>query len=82
MIEITSLSNSLVSMSNAIEESQRTLESKVEMRTLDLNIAKKEIESTHKHTRESIEYASLIQGALLPDENLMQQYFPDFPYMH
>ncbi len=78
MIEINGLSQSLVSMSNAIEESQRTLESKVEMRTADLNIAKKEIEATHKHTRESIEYASLIQGALLPDENLMANYFIDY----
>ncbi len=43
-----------------------------------LSIAKKEIEATHKHTRESIEYASLIQGALLPDENLMANYFPDY----
>ncbi|RLA84349.1 MAG: hypothetical protein DRG78_01665 [Epsilonproteobacteria bacterium] len=37
-----------------------------------------EVRAIHKHTRESIEYASLIQGALLPDENLMANYFPDY----
>ena len=78
MIEITSLSNSLVSMSCAIEESHKTLESKVEARTLALNVAKKEVEAIHKHTRESIEYASLIQGALLPEQNLLANYFQDF----
>ncbi len=38
----------------------------------------KEIEAMHKHTRESIEYAALIQGAVLPDEDLMRNYFPDY----
>ena|GEM_PF-692461 len=194
MIEISSLSNSLVSMSNAIEESHRTLESKVEIRTSQLALEKENVEqilanillpvlitskekrtivyanrfaqdlyettqediidsqldkiytltngpqeiikqitqtgrvdaleehittntgkefigllsvtpityndeecyigmtvditkqkdmenevrAIHKHTRESIEYASMIQGALLPDENLMANYFPDY----
>ncbi len=77
MIEINSLSNSLVSMAQSIEESQRTLEFKVEERTADLNIAKEQIEATHKHTRESIEYAALIQSAVLPDNNSMRKYFKD-----
>ncbi len=77
MIEINGLSHSLVSMARSIEESQRTLESKVEMRTVDLNVAKKEIEATHKHMRESIEYAALIQSAVLPDNNNMRKYFKD-----
>ena len=42
-----------------------------------LENAKTEIESIHKHTRESIEYASLIQGALIPDKNLFKNYFQD-----
>ncbi|MEA3498109.1 MAG: transporter substrate-binding domain-containing protein, partial [Campylobacterota bacterium] len=45
---------------------------------LEADIAKKEVEAMHKHTRESIEYASMIQGALLPDENLMGNYFKDY----
>ena len=31
----------------------------------------------HKHTSDSIEYASLIQSAALPDNKMMQQYFQD-----
>ena len=42
-----------------------------------LENAKIEIEFIHKHTRESIEYASLIQGALIPDKTLFQNYFQD-----
>jgi len=40
--------------------------------------AKQEIEIVHKHTRESIEYASLIQGALIPEERLFEKYFQDY----
>jgi len=36
-----------------------------------------EVRAIHKHTRESIEYASLIQGSLLPDEKLLVNYFQD-----
>ena len=36
-----------------------------------------EIRAVHKHTRESIEYAALIQGALIPDNNLFGHYFKD-----
>ena len=77
MVEIDSLSKSLQSMANSVEESHRTLENKVQERTKDLNKAKKEVEAIHKHTRESIEYASMIQGALLPDPNLLNNYFSD-----
>ncbi|MCU7835814.1 MAG: transporter substrate-binding domain-containing protein [gamma proteobacterium symbiont of Taylorina sp.] len=37
-----------------------------------------EIQEIHKHTRDSIEYAALIQGALIPDNNIFQKYFQDF----
>ncbi len=36
-----------------------------------------EIKSIHKHTRDSIEYASLIQGALIPEKGAMNSYFKD-----
>ncbi|MEA3498711.1 MAG: SiaB family protein kinase, partial [Campylobacterota bacterium] len=39
--------------------------------------AQKEIEATHKHTRESIEYASMIQGALIPEKGIMESFFKD-----
>ncbi|MCU7835355.1 MAG: SpoIIE family protein phosphatase, partial [gamma proteobacterium symbiont of Taylorina sp.] len=37
-----------------------------------------EIKLIHKQTRESIEYAALIQGALIPDNNITEKYFQDF----
>jgi len=40
--------------------------------------AKQQIERIHKHTRESIEYASLIQGALIPDNTAFRNYFSDY----
>ena len=61
-----------------VEDLTANLEIKIEERTADLEETKKEIESIHKHTRESIEYASLIQGAVLPDDKLMANYFPDY----
>lgn len=36
-----------------------------------------EVRKIHKHTRESIEYASLIQGALIPNDELFRDYFKD-----
>ena len=44
----------------------------------DMENAKLEIEAIHKHTRESIEYASLIQGALIPDNRIFRNYFQDY----
>jgi len=44
----------------------------------EMENAKLEIESIHKHTKESIEYASLIQGALIPDNTVFKNYFQDY----
>ena len=44
----------------------------------EIENAKIEIEMIHKHTRESIEYASLIQKALIPDNRLFKNYFQDY----
>ncbi len=43
----------------------------------DLESAKKEVEEIHQHTRESIEYASMIQGALIPANKALSDYFQD-----
>jgi serine phosphatase RsbU (regulator of sigma subunit) len=64
-------------MSKSIQESQKDLEVKIQERTVDLEIAKKEVEAIHKQTRESIEYASLIQRALIPEEGSLTPYFKD-----
>ncbi|WP_044406879.1 PP2C family protein-serine/threonine phosphatase [Thiomicrospira microaerophila] len=44
----------------------------------DLQQAKKTIEEVHLRTRESIEYASLIQHALIPDNTLFESTFSDY----
>jgi len=61
-----------------LQELADSLEEKIEERTQDLDIAKKEIEATHKHTRESIEYAALIQSSLVPDNHLFRKYFQEY----
>ena len=43
----------------------------------ELNESKKNIEAIHKHTHDSIEYASLIQGALIPEKGILESYFKD-----
>ncbi len=37
-----------------------------------------EVRAIHKHTRESIEYAALIQHALIPSNDLFREYFSDY----
>jgi serine phosphatase RsbU (regulator of sigma subunit) len=44
----------------------------------EMEQAKQQIEAIHKHTRESIEYASLIQGALIPDTKIFTNFFQDY----
>ena len=39
---------------------------------------KSKLEEVNKHTRESIEYAALIQSALIPDNNAFRKYFKDY----
>ncbi|MBF0264104.1 MAG: SpoIIE family protein phosphatase [Gammaproteobacteria bacterium] len=38
----------------------------------------KELASIHKHTKDSIEYASLIQGAIVPDNKVFSKYFTEY----
>ena len=49
----------------------------IQDRTLQMENAKKEIEDINKHTNESIEYAALIQSALIPDNEVMRKYFKE-----
>jgi len=48
--------------------------------TVDITDQKKmenEVRAAHKRTRESIEYAALIQSTILPDNNNIREYFKD-----
>ncbi len=60
------------------EDLTANLEVKVQERTLELQETKHEIEEAHKHIKDSIEYASLIQGALIPDSSKFKEYFKDY----
>jgi len=51
---------------------------KINTQDIEVKNAKIEIEEIHKHTRESIEYASLIQAALVPDNQVFKKYFKDY----
>jgi ABC-type amino acid transport substrate-binding protein/serine phosphatase RsbU (regulator of sigma subunit) len=55
-----------------------SLEIKVQERTIDLQNTKNALEEMYKHTQESIEYASLIQSTLIPDNELFEKYFRDY----
>ena len=58
-----------------LTEFNKNLESTVKLRTQALAEAKLKIEIAHKRTSDSIEYASNIQQALIPDESLFRKYF-------
>ena len=69
--------NYIFSVSAAILPGEDGLKSAVFTNITEMENAKQEVETIHKHTRESIEYASLIQSALIPDNNLFKNYFSD-----
>lgn len=54
------------------------LKSAVFTNITDMEKAKQELEAVHKHTRESIEYASLIQNSLIPDNKTFKHFFEDY----
>jgi len=54
------------------------LKSAVFTNITEMENAKQEIEEIHKHTKESIEYAGLIQSTLIPDNNKFRKYFKEY----
>jgi len=60
-----------------LKEFSNSLEVEVKQRTKELQKSKLIIEEIHKQTRESIEYASLIQSALIPDNKIFHKFFTD-----
>ncbi|MEA2050774.1 MAG: SpoIIE family protein phosphatase [Campylobacterota bacterium] len=82
---IAQISNYFVNILNENEkklyEYQDSLQSMIDKLVVNernLKLAKDEIELVHKHTRDSIEYASLIQNALIPNDKVFQKYFKDY----
>ena len=60
-----------IAMQKVIEKLNASLEEKV----IEANEA---LAQTLKHTRESIEYAALIQSSLIPDNKLFRKYFKEY----
>lgn len=60
----------IINMQNSLKEMNENLEIKVEERT-------KELSKSNKNIQDSIEYASLIQHAILPEQELINSIFND-----
>ncbi|NPA10761.1 MAG: SpoIIE family protein phosphatase [Epsilonproteobacteria bacterium] len=60
-----------------IEDLNKNLENRVLERTLHLSRAKEEIEELNKQIKQSIEYALLIQKAILIEEKILKERFKD-----
>ena len=83
-----SLYNDLEIKTAALEESEQKIKMRVaELNDVqkamlnimeDLNVEKKKAEESNKKISESIDYASLIQGALIPDNRAFKNYFQDY----
>jgi len=56
---------------------QKMAARKQEELLFELKKTKTQIEEIHKHTRDSIEYAALIQEALIPEANSIEPFFKD-----
>ena len=76
--EFAILAESFNKMIDTTEDLIDNLDEKIDERTKELKTAKKELEQINKHTKDSIEYASLIQGALMPKKNVMTPFFKDY----
>ena len=70
--------NFIFSVTAAKLPGEQGLKSAVFTNITAIEMAQQEIETIHRHTKESIEYASLIQSALIPDNQLMSNYFSDY----
>lgn len=75
--EISDLSGSINDMIVSLGELVENIEDKVKERTETLFLAMKEAEDLHKSVRDSIEYASMIQSALIPTFDILKPYFSD-----
>jgi ABC-type amino acid transport substrate-binding protein/serine phosphatase RsbU (regulator of sigma subunit) len=62
----------------ALEKFNEKLETLVKQRTQSLEEAKQEIELIHKHTKDSIEFALMLQKALIPDEKELAKCFREY----
>jgi len=79
-LEIETLKNELNSNAKVVKKQQRIQrmgERKQNELLLEIKNSKKQIQEIHEHVRDSIEYASLIQNALISGHDIMKPYFKD-----
>ena len=70
--EIGELSQAFAVMADKVRHHTAELESRVHQRTEDLQRANEQMVAAHKQIDDSIDYASMIQRAMLPDHQLLQ----------
>ncbi len=70
--ELGDLSQAFDSMARQIRSHTEDLEAKVQARTQALEAANQEMQRAHKQINDSIDYASLIQKAILPSQQMKQ----------
>lgn len=71
--ELGDLSRAFGAMATQIRSNTEELEAKVQARTQALEEANRDMRRAHQQINDSIDYASLIQRAILPDQQLTQQ---------
>jgi len=74
--EIGDLSRTFGVMADRVKHHTEELERKVRERTAALESSHREMTSAHKKLGDSIDYASLIQRAILPDRQMLQSLGP------
>ena len=70
--ELGDLSRAFAVMASQISSHTEELESRIKARTQALEAANQDMQIAHKQINDSIDYASLIQRAILPDQQLRQ----------
>ena len=75
--ELGELSSAFASMARQIRSHTEELETRIRARTHDLEAANQAMHRAHKQINDSIDYASMIQRAILPAQQLEKTLGPD-----
>lgn len=68
----------VIKMSDKQQEELNDKKSTLESLSYKLDSERKKLEQINKHTKDSIEYAAMIQQTLIPDKNVFERYFQDY----
>lgn len=78
--ELGELTRAFSAMAAQVRSYTDELEKKVEERTRELALANRQMQDAHQQINDSIQYASLIQSAILPD-NELQRVLSDYHFV-